>query len=72
MKGEWIPFLSNDTLGRQSQDIKASISYQTEVLGGSYRDSRVKERRVFDSVAIEALSAVFEHGWLRGNTCICT
>ena len=36
-----IPFLSNNALGRQSQDIEASISYKTEVLRGSYSDSRV-------------------------------
>ena len=58
------PFLSDDTLGCQSQDIEASIPYKSKVLGGSYGDSRVKEWRVLDSVAIEALSAVFEHGWL--------
>lgn len=56
------PFLSNNTLGRQSQDIEASIAYETKVLGGSYGDSRVKEWRVFNSVTIEALSTVFEHG----------
>lgn len=56
------PFLSNNALRRQSQDIEASISYQTKVLGGCYCDSRVKEWRVFYSVAIEALSTVFEHG----------
>lgn len=64
VKGEEIPFLSNDSLGRQSQDIETSIPHESKVLGGSYGDSRVKEWRVFDSVAIEALSAVFEHGWL--------
>ena len=62
-RGE-LPFLSNDTLGRQSQDIEASIPYEPKVLGGSYGDSRVKEWRVFDGIAIEALSAVFEHRWL--------
>lgn len=61
-RGGEVPFLSNNTLGRQSQDIEASIPYESKVLGGSYGDSRVKEWRVFDSVAIEALSAVFEHG----------
>ena len=61
-RGGIIPFLSNDTFRRQAQDIEASVSYETKVLGGSYGDSRVKEWRVLDSVAIEALSAVFEHG----------
>lgn len=59
-----VPFLSNDSFGCQAQYIKAAIAYKTEVLGGSHSDSRVKEGRVFDSVAIEALSAVFEHCWL--------
>lgn len=67
-----IPFLSNNALGRQSQDIEASISYKTEVLRGSYSDSRVKEWGVFNCVAIEALSAIFEHGWLQAKACICT
>lgn len=61
-RGGCIPFLGNNALWRQSQDIEASIPYQTKVLGGSYSDSTIKEWRVFDSVAVEALSAVFEHG----------
>ena len=60
--GGYIPFFSNDALTRQSQNIETSISYQTKVLRGSYSDSRVKERRVFDGVAIEALGAKLEHG----------
>lgn len=40
------------------------------MLRGSYGDSRVKEWGVFDSVAIEALSAVFEHSCLGGRSCL--
>lgn len=42
-KGGELPFLSDDTLGCQSQDIEASIPYESKVLGGSYGDSGVKE-----------------------------
>ena len=64
IRAQGVPFLSNDSFGCQTQYIKAAIAYKTKVLGGSYSDSRIKKGRVLDSVAIEALGTVFEHGWL--------
>lgn len=59
---QWLsPFLGNDALGGQAQYMKAAITHQAEVRGRGYSDARIEERGVFDSVAIEALSAVFEH-----------
>ena len=60
-KGGSIPFFSYNALGRQPQYIETSIPYKAKVLGRSYGDSGVEEWRVFNSVAIEALGAVFEH-----------
>lgn len=57
-----VPFLRNHPLGCQPKDVEPSIPYQTIMLRSSYRDSRIKEGRVFDRITIEALGAVFKHG----------
>lgn len=70
---KYIPFVRDDALGRQTQDVEASVSHETKMLRGGYGDSRVKEWGVFNSVAIEAWSAEFEHGYSGGRRgCMCT
>ena len=55
------PFLRDDALGRQSQDVEPSIAHQSEVGGGGYCYARVEEGGVLHGLAIESLGAVFEH-----------
>jgi hypothetical protein len=58
---ESAPFLGHNTVQRQAQYVHPSISNKAKV--GRCRDGNagVEEWRVFDTVAVVALRAVFEH-----------
>lgn len=56
-----LPFFGNDALGRQAQYVEAAIAHEAEIRCRGYGDARIEEGGVFDGVAIETLSAVFEH-----------
>ena len=55
------PFLNHDPIGRQSQDVKPSVPDEPKISRCGDCETGVEEWRVFDGVAIEALSAKLEH-----------
>lgn len=56
-----IPFLRNDALRRQPQDIQSAIAHEPKVGRRCYGDPRVKEGRILHGVSIEALGTELEH-----------
>lgn len=56
-----VPFLSNNSLGRQPQYVEPAIAYYAVELRCRYSYAGVKKGRVFNGIAIEALGAIFEH-----------
>lgn len=66
MRGDYLPFLRDDALGRQTEDVEPSIADEAEIRGGGDGYPGVEEGGVFDGVAIEALGAELEHLGCRG------
>jgi hypothetical protein len=53
--------LKDDAISSQTKDIKATITNETKVGGGSNRNSVIDEGRVFNSVAIITRGPEFHH-----------
>ena len=57
-----VPFCRNNTVGRQFQDIKPSITNETEVGRRGDGEPVIEERRVLDRTAVIAFGTEVEHG----------
>lgn len=60
------PLLCYYAVRCQTENIQASVSYQTEVRGACNGYARIEEWRVLDAIAVEALCSVLQHG---GGLC---